>query len=650
MQSLSSSPARQPLSNGALAVSNLSKSFKSNVVLSGISFTIQPGELFGVVGPDGAGKSTLFNMLAGIMPPSSGTIETNPSRSVIGYVTQRFSFSEDLSVRENINYAASLQRLDPGSIAARADELLQQVNLHKFQDRLAGQLSGGMKQKLALCCAIVTKPQILLLDEPSTGLDPIARRELWHLFVSIAHSGVATLVATPDFVEAELCSRIAFLDQGKLLKVDTPEHLRAATPVQRLLVRSGDLDEIDNLLHARRANEPAILDVVRFGDRIDVLAEKNWDQAQLQAFLAKAGFADAEVSARKLTLENAYSFSRKQSTPPPVVEPPSFASMGKQKDSAAKGASKVSAAAIEVDKVTKQFGQFTAVHDLTLRVEKGEVFGLLGANGAGKTTTIRMLCGLTRATRGQITVSGLKPADAGKSLRSLIGYMNQQFSLYDDLSVQENIEYIVRAYGLTGGVLRDCVDWSIRALDLESVRSMATRRLSRGWKQRVALAAAIAHQPQILLLDEPTAGTDPEARRRIWRLIRQLTQLGVTVLVTTHYLEEAQFCTKIGLLVDGTLIADGTPDEIKNVSGSFGARIFCDDLETAFNVLADQMDAWRLVKLPGHLRVICSKGEELPAIRQILASAGIDATVDQSRLALEEAFIVRVQAARGLAG
>jgi ABC-2 type transport system ATP-binding protein len=619
----------------AVVVNNVSKSFGTRRALTDVSFTVSRGELFGVVGPDGAGKTTLFNVVSGILKPSGGSVAiASQNRPRVGYVTQSSSMVDELTVTENVIYSAMLQGIDRRSAADKSKSLLDEIGLRSFHNRLAGQLSGGMKQKLALCCALVSRPDILLLDEPSTGLDPIARRELWQRFTAIAESGVPIVIGTPDFDEAEMCTRIAFLHTGKILKIGTAEDLRGAVPVKRLVLHSPDLDRVDQLLHSIHEQRSPVLDVVRFGDRIDVLTEQTADEQWLKNLLSANDLGNVSVTSSSPRLENAYSTLSAGTVPLPMPEIRSatpWQSVG---------------ALIKIENVSKSFADFQSVKNLNLHIEQGEVFGLLGANGAGKTTTLRMLCGLIRPTRGQFTVFGFSPYEHNKRMRSMVGYVNQQFALYDDLTVEENISYTARTFRLSGTTLRENVDWAIRALALEDVRLEPARVLSRGVKQRVALAAAISHRPRALLLDEPTAGTDPEARRRIWRLIRILTKEGATILVTTHYLEEAEFCNRVGLLVDGTLIACDTPENIKATTSGLVLEVHCVELDEAMRIASKLVPATNALRLPDRLRIIVADERAEHSLRKALSEAR-ELSINRVDMSLEEAFIVRSRQARG---
>lgn len=631
--------AHQP-DTKALVLSNLGKSFKHAQALTNVSFSVRRGELFGVLGPDGAGKTTLFNIISGIMSASAGSINIASDRKHprIGYVTQQSSTVDELTVMENTVYSAMLANIDRIAAVAAGTSLLKQMDLLQFKDRLAGQLSGGMKQKLALCCALIIQPDLLLLDEPSTGLDPIARRDLWQRFVGITQTGVSMLVATPDFDEAEMCDRVVFLHNGAIMKCDTPANLRDGASIARMIVRGANLDRLDELLRGLQDNKSPILDVVRFGNHIDVLTKQGLDPQWLSTTLSSAGFSEASVESSYPSLENAYSMLTAGTMDPPAAIVSGSPISALQGDM------------IQVQDVSKSFGGFRAIKNLSLSIEQAEVFGLLGANGAGKTTTLRLLCGLLEPTNGQIVVSGMSPHEHSKRLRSLIGYVNQQFSLYDDLTVEENIAYTARAFRLSKGVLRDNVNWAIKALDLDAVRTSPARRLSRGVKQRVALAAAISHKPLALLLDEPTAGTDPEARRRIWRLIRTLTQEGTTVLVTTHHLEEAEFCNRIGLLVDGTLIASGTPDNIKRTTGGSVLEVRSPDLQAAVELVGQVIEPRHILRLPDKLRILFDDhdGDLQTALRSKLAGTN-GHMIQSADLTLEEAFILRCEQTRGRA-
>jgi ABC-2 type transport system ATP-binding protein len=625
---------RQQERSSSVVVASLSKQFAGVTALDDVSFSVQSGELVGVVGPDGAGKTTLFNLISGILNPSQGSIQIagGSRRARVGYVTQRSSLIDELDCVENIMYSAMLQGVDRRIAEERATNLLKSVGLLAFKTRAAGKLSGGMKQKLALCCALAGEPDVLLLDEPSTGLDPIARRELWWQFGAISDSGVPIIVATPDFDEGELCKRVVFLQTGKVLRIASPQNLREGVAAKRSVIRGARLEVVDEFLNSLWNSQSPIIDVLRLGDSIEVLINQATDDQWLAMQLQSAGFQDCQLEHAQPTLENAYCILSENQGAPPVPEVKAEKHVLGSRD------------AIRIANVSKRFGDFTAVNNLSLQVHEGEIFGLLGANGAGKTTTIRLLCGLLSPSAGELSVLGFTPDARNKGMRSMIGYVNQQFSLYDELSVEENVAYTARTFSLPKAALREGISSAVLALGLMDVRSLPVKVLSRGMKQRVALAAALSHRPRLLLLDEPTAGTNPEARRRIWRLIRLLSDQGVTVIVTTHHFEEAEFCNRIGLIVSGNLIACDSPLNLKTNTPGSVIEVRGRNFDAVLKIALEVVPAGNIARVNDVLRIICPDDASDNEVRARL-SGRQDCTFVAAGKSLEEAFILRAQRA-----
>ena len=430
-----------PRPEAAIAVAHLRKRYGTVEALKGIAFAVQPGEIFGLIGPDGAGKTTTFQILAGVMTATAGEVrvlgkEPRLARLNLGYVTQKFSLYPDLSILENLRYSAGLRRVPTARFEAQARSLLQRVDLDHFRDRLAGQLSGGMKQKLALCCALISGPKILLLDEPTTGVDPVSRREFWDLLAAVAADGVTVIVATPYLDEAERCHRIALIYAGDIQQIGTLLDLRDSLGLRRIEVRAEPLGQAEAVLHQSGG---AIVDIQTFGDRLDVMVtDAEQGQAQIRAVLAHHDLHLSDLRLDQPTLENVFvNRLRQQGLDLADLAFPTGRS-GQDKGGIA----------IATRQLQKTFGDFQAVRGVDMTVHYGEIYGLLGANGAGKTTTIKMLCGLLPASGGEIELAGETSRLDRSEVRSRIGYMSQKFTLYDDLTIRQNLEFYGGVYGV----------------------------------------------------------------------------------------------------------------------------------------------------------------------------------------------------------
>jgi len=568
--------------SAGLEVSALAKTFEGarRPALAGVSFSAAVQSVTGLVGPDGAGKSTLLRLAAGLLLPDSGRVrvlgldpvaDVQRLRERIGYMPQRFGLYEDLTVQENLDLYAALQGVPPEQRAERLLPLMRMTGLQPFLDRLAGQLSGGMKQKLGLACALVKSPDFLLLDEPTVGVDPVSRRELWRIVGQlVAERGIGVLVATSYLDEAERCDTIVVLDRGEVLAEGPPARF-AESMRGRVFELPPRGDEPPRALQDALAEAPAVVDAtVRSGRVRVVLAEgQAVVPGQPGAAPAAPSFEDAFMSLLA---------ARREQLP---VAPPRAA--GRRARAAGDGV------AVRVRDLRKRFGAFEAVRGVSFDVREGEIFGLLGPNGAGKSTTFRMLCGLSSISGGEATVAGRDLRRAGKHARARLGYMAQKFSLYGSLSVLENLRYFGTAYGLFGRGLRERVDAALAAFDLDARRHETAARLPGGYKQRLAMAAALLHEPEILFLDEPTSGVDPIARREFWRRINAVALAGTTVVVTTHFMEEAEGCDRLLIMARGAELALGTPAEIRALAQS--AETPDPTIEDAFIALAERRQA-----------------------------------------------------------
>lgn len=477
----------------AVRIDDVIKCYGKVEALKGVSLSVRPGELFGIIGPDGAGKTSLFRILTTLLLADSGTAtvcgldvvkDYKAIRRRVGYMPGRFSLYPDLTVEENLDFFATVFHTTIEENYDLVKDIYQQIE--PFRKRRAGALSGGMKQKLALSCALIHKPDVLFLDEPTTGVDPVSRKEFWGMLRRLREQGITIIASTPIIDEARQCDRIAFINEGQILGIDIPECI-------------------------------------------------------LQQFSA-------------------------------ILCPPSL-----QHEKIGNRDNNV----IEVEGLTKRFGSFTAVDHISFEVHKGEIFGFLGANGAGKTTAMRMLTGLSHPTEGKAHVAGFDVATQTEEVKKNIGYMSQKFSLYEDLKVWENIRLFAGIYGVPEAEIAPKTDELLLRLGLDKERDTLVKSLPLGWKQKLAFSVSIFHHPKIVFLDEPTGGVDPATRRQFWELIYQAADQGITVFVTTHFMDEAEYCDRISIMVDGVIRALDTPDALKR---QFNART----MDDVFQQLARQ--------------------------------------------------------------
>ena len=623
----------RPAPDVAIRTHGLTKRYGALEAVRGIDLDVRAGEIFGLIGPDGAGKTSTFQILGGVMEATSGTADllgqpARQARAYVGYLTQAFSLYQDLSVAENLRYVGELRRVPVREIERRGQRYLTMFGMERFMDRLAGRLSGGMKQKLALACALVAEPQILLLDEPTTGVDPVSRREFWDALAQLSTQGMTILLATPYLDEAERCHRVALMHDGRLHRTGTPAELRQSLGLQRLEVRATDLRRAEAALGQR----DGIADVQRFGDRLDVLVREvtSGERAVREAL----GDAVESVRTASPTLENTFvAILRGLEGETRVLPFPDRREHERAGDPVAIGARGL----------RKTFGSFVAVKGIDLEVRYGEVYGLLGANGAGKTTTIKMLCGLLEPSGGDVRLAGEVGELRSEEVRQQVGYMSQKFSLYDDLTIDENLDFFAGVYQVPRERREARKRWVLDFAGLPGKGGQLTGSLPGGWKQRVAFGAAIMHEPRVLFLDEPTSGVDPIARRAFWAMINQLADQGTAILVTTHYLEEAEQCNRLGFMVAGELVAEGTPSGVKAAHGGRVLEVLADDPQRAVAVLKTEFEPWRVSLFGDRLHVIV-EGDAQAAARDLaarLAREGIQVReAREEDYSLEDVFLV----------
>jgi len=541
----------------AIAGRDIRKQFRRGTgeivtALAEVSLSVPHGGLTALVGPDGAGKTTLIRLIAGLMTADGGSLDVlgvdvaRDPQSVqdrVGYMPQKFGLYEDLSVQENLDLYADLHGVSAAERRQVYPRLMEMTDLAPFTKRIAGRLSGGMKQKLGLACTLVRAPDLLLLDEPTVGVDPLSRRELWEIILRLVNDdGLTVLISTSYLDEAERCHQAVVMHEGKVLAEGAPKSVTKlaagrtfmATPAAGVPAR---------ILQARLIDDPAIVDAVPQAGNVRVV----------RADERTEGPAGSDVRPVRPRFEDGFMILLRQ-----VDRRQSAATLTMQQP-----ADRHAGVVVEVRDLVRRFGSFTAVDKLSFEVRAGEIFGLLGPNGAGKTTTFRMLCGLLPATSGTLNVAGVDLRRARASARQRIGYVAQKFSLYGQLSVAENLAFFAGAYGLGRRRRAERLAWAMAQFELAPHAELAAGQLPGGFKQRLAMAAALLHEPEILFLDEPTSGADPIARREFWRRITALAEGGVTVIVTTHFMEEAEYCDRVVILDAGQLHAEGTPAEIR---------------------------------------------------------------------------------------
>lgn len=544
---------------------NLSKCFAKQTInaVDTLTTEINSGGITGLVGPDGAGKTTLLRMCAGLLTPTTGKLsllgldpieDTDALRAILGYMPQKFGLYEDLTVIENLTLYAQLHGVEKSQQQSRINTLLQFTDLKNFTSRLAGKLSGGMKQKLGLACTLISQPKILLLDEPGVGVDPISRRELWQMVQALSDDGMLIIWSTSYLDEAELCKNILLLNEGKLLFQGQPQELTSSLANRAKLIhlpsnRKPDDRKLRTVLQ-QALSSGCVTDGVIQGQSLRLILKPKVSEIELSETLNLNQDLIQSTSPR---FEDAFidllggipvSSSEIAQIMPEIPANPSET-------------------VIEAIQLSKQFGSFFATDNVNFQVKRGEIFGLLGPNGAGKSTTFKMMCGLLTPSKGKALVLNLDLAKDASSAKQRLGYMAQKFSLYGNLTVKQNLNFFAGIYHLKGESRKRKLQQMTDTFHLNNLLNKTTETLPLGFKQRLALACALMHEPEILFLDEPTSGVDPLTRREFWLHINAMVAKGMTVMVTTHFMDEAEYCDRIGLVYRGKLIASGTPDALK---------------------------------------------------------------------------------------
>ncbi|MDO7192260.1 ATP-binding cassette domain-containing protein [Acinetobacter nosocomialis] len=580
--------------NVVVQAHHLSMTFKSEnkkladtKAIDDLDMQINKGELTALVGPDGAGKTTLLRLVAGLYKATSGSlnvlgfdIDKNPQavQDRISYMPQRFGLYEDLSVQENLNLYADLHGVPKDVRSQRFKRLLEITDLTQFIQRPAGKLSGGMKQKLGLACTLVRSPELLLLDEPSVGVDPLSRRDLWTIIEQLVQEeNLSVIISTAYMDEAEKCDYVYIMYEGKILKQGSPEQLKEIAHGQTWKVKLSEQIKARTLQAQLLGNSVDIIDAVPKGEQVNFISR----QKELSTNILPQGLVAHRRSAE---LEDAFMMllqqTQKQRKHVSVPEQ----NFQLEQNNNLKSQQPV----IVVKDLVRTFGDFTAVANTSFDVKRGEIFGLLGPNGAGKTTTFRMLCGLLPASSGYLEVAGKNLRTARAEARGKVGYVSQKFALYSNLTVLENLKFFGGAYGLTGKKLNQQIDNALEQYDLKP--HIKSGDLPGGYKQRLSMAAALLHEPEILFLDEPTSGIDPLARRSFWYSIGELANQGITIIITTHFMEEAEYCDRIAIQDAGKLLALGSPQQVRDLASR---DKYIGDMNEAFIAIVEQARALR---------------------------------------------------------
>ncbi len=540
---------------------NLNKNYQTNAAVKDISLKVKYGEIFGLIGADGAGKTSTIQMLCGLINPSSGLIfidghnvEKEPDiiRSKIGYMSQDFTLYLDMSVDENIDFIGKLKGMSDKELGERKERLLSFSRMEPFRNRRADALSGGMKKKLGLSCALIHKPRVLILDEPTTAVDPISRGDLWRILYEFIIQGITVIMSTPYMDEAERCNRVALMQDGEILACDTPEKLKKMVDRNIFSCKSRYINAT-----CREINEKTDFSSQIYGDQMRIFTPTGTEDLSLvKTLLSKNtknnGLDIYDVKKVSPNMDDVYMELLARET-----------DKNKKLDWIPFNLPEIGKKAIEISNVTKMFKDFMAVNNVSFSIDTGSILGLLGPNGAGKTTLIKIMCGLLPPTKGEAVVAGYDIATQAGLVKERIGYMSQLFSLYPDLTVEQNLDLYASIYSLNKKDRKIRKDWVIDLAGLRGMEKYLTSDLVGGWKQKLALGCSVVHQPSVLFLDEPTSGVDPVARQEFWDVIYRFSEEGITIVVTTHFMDEADRCNMLGLMNWGNLIAMDHPEALK---------------------------------------------------------------------------------------
>ena len=631
----------EKLRDCAVLVEGLTKKFGDVLAVEDLNLKVKRGEIFGLLGSDGAGKTTTMQMLCGILAPSAGllfvdghNVEREPDaiRSAIGYMSQDFTLYLDMTVEENINFMADLRGIPEAERERQKERLLLFSRMEPFRNRRAGALSGGMKKKLALSCALIHFPTVLILDEPTTGVDPLSRSELWKILYEFIAQGITVLISTPYMDEAERCHRIVMMQEGKVIACGTPANLKKLIKQKVCSFKTDRINQACKILREELSIPGQV-----YGDRIRLFL----DVPSVELTVIQEGLAAREINVRECsevdaTMDDVFMSLLQDS-----------AGDKEKKSWIPFRSSDVGGKPIIVSGITKKFGDFTAVNNVSFEVARGTVFGLLGPNGAGKTTVIKMLCGLSLPTAGRAEVGGCDIATHSRLVKGRIGYMSQLFSLYPDLTVEQNLDFYGSIYGLGRKEKKIKKGWVIELSGLKGKERYLTSELAGGWKQKLALGCAVMHQPAVLFLDEPTSGVDPVARMEFWDIIYRLSEEGITTVVTTHFMDEAERCNILGLMNEGRLVALGAPGELKaDLPVNFHEVSTLAVLE-CYNRLLSLGFIEQVALFGDKIHIMTDRGES--PVRDKLQAAGVSIeAISRIAPSLEDVFVYYITAGRGV--
>ena len=632
----------------AIEAIGLQKKYANVTAVSSLDLRIERGEMFGLVGADGAGKTTTIRMLCTLLLPSAGEarlLGMNTARDAarlkdkIGYVAEHFNLYPTLTVEENLTFFARLRNMPRETSEKRIKELLQFCRLEPFRKRHAEHLSGGMQKKLALACSLIHEPEVVFLDEPTTGVDPVSRRDFWRIIAGFLARGITVLVSTPYLDEAERFNRIAFMQKGQVIVCDTPQNIKARFPGELLEIRTHQVNKVAAVL----APLPFVQTAQVFGDTVHVMVDRAGERrTEIDRLLKERSISTVELRHIAVGLEDVF-ITQLTSL---EGKPDSWSGSENKVNLIAKEGEQPEAA-VQVSELARKFGNFTAVDRASFSIRRGEIFGLLGPNGSGKTTTIRMITGLLQPTEGSAFVLGDDMSVMADIIQSKIGYMSQKFSLFSDLTVEENINFYGNLYSLPTALLRERKEWVLNMAGLRGKEKAMARELAGGWKQRLALGCTIIHSPEVVFLDEPTAGVDPLSRRAFWELIQELSDRGTTIFITTHYMDEAEHCHRLGLMYQGRLIALGSPHQLKTelIKGEL-IEVTTSDYAQALAMLSADARYPQVSLFGSAIHVVVDEAQAASTqIKRLLESGGIAVhSINRIPFSMEDVFISLMEA------